>query len=275
MDNLLWQSPSEPDSFSDPELDSSFHGTVSVIPAYLDDSGALVELDWEEANDGVFPFGALWVAAFGIDPSTGARLDGDEVAILEPEIGSNTWTLDFSDLGTGPFHVEAVLDELDDGIIGIAEPSALWHQLLTVSGGQVLDPEGAAVDGIGIYITVPWDAPDEGGDATDTPGDGVPSAAEIAEALAEALENATEALGNNENEPDSFVTLTGDAAIDAVSAGDCATMLFSENGYGPYYWTYFSALGLEPGNRAWSVEVLADDGRMQLSGACDCGAEVT
>lgn len=67
------------------------------------------------------------------------------------------------------------------------------------------------------------------------------------------------------------ILLSGDATVDATVGPDCAVMLFSANGYGPYFVGYFPAPDVGR-DIPWTLQALANQGEMHLSGACDANA---
>lgn len=120
----------------------SLTGSVTVLPVAFGPGGAVTELAWDQVGGGEFPFGGLWISAFTVDPVTEQPNYLDQIAILDPSIAANPFELSFS--ADGPVYVQVVLDEAGDGVIGVAEPSALL----------ALTEDQTTAD---LFVNVPWD----------------------------------------------------------------------------------------------------------------------
>jgi hypothetical protein len=221
--------PNDDDHYKPLTLDhgATLRGTVTVLPMVTDTMGNQVEGDWAPLTGGVYPFGAIWVDTFvDVDGEPDFR---SQTALLTPSTGPNPFELHVSD---GPLYVQAMVDKDADGIIGVAEPSALWHDRLEVRGGQVVDSNGEVVEEVNLYVSASWavSTDDGGGDRKPRPGP---------------------------------VTVSGTSRVERSAGSDCGAMLFSANWYGPYYWTFF-----HPGT-PWSMQVLPDQGEMHLAASCD------
>jgi hypothetical protein len=228
-------------------------GTVTVLPTAKDGTGAVVELDWADVGD--YPYGGIWVDAFTVGRGGKPRYVA-QTALLDPTTGANPWSLDLPD---GTVYLQAVLDEANDRIIGIAEPSTLWHERLEVRDGVVYGADGDPVEDLDLYVSVPTSLDDHAGAGGDDGGDGGGGGG--------GRPGGGEDGGEDADPGDVSVLIAGDATLGRAAGEDCAAMLFSANHYGPYYWSFYQ---LEDAAKpTWSMEVLANSGPMPLSTVCD------
>lgn len=124
----------------------ALNGSVRV-QLYEEGEAGLREIPWEGYTDG-FPFGAIYVAAYTVDPLTGASVHHDEFVVSAPTTAGDDYTLTVDLDDAEAVYVYAALDWWPDGVIGTGEPIGLH-------GDPVFVLEGGAVDGVDIVINAP------------------------------------------------------------------------------------------------------------------------
>jgi hypothetical protein len=274
-------------------------GDVTVVATSTDAAGAVVEVPWDIASGGVYPYGAIFVASF---LSGGDAMPSYVAAatILHPDLGPVPFSLVFPAPEGGPVYVQAIVDRDGDDILQVAEPSALL---------QIPDPDGEPLDDVHLYVSVPWEPepsggrdddgdqipnsldPDVDGDGTpneddrDVDDDGTPNGQDLdidgdevpnvddSDMDGDGVPNAQDADRDGDGEPNGTdqepegaqpppaVILSGDAQ--AAAWLDCTAMAFSVNGYGPYNVARFPAV------QDWTLYAAPNQGDVLLAGSCD------
>lgn len=123
------------------------NGTVSVQLTTTNEAGDVVPLSWEEYG-GAFPFGAIYVAAYTRDETTGETTYHAEQVIAAPNTAGDPYSLAVDLDDAEEVYVYAALDWWPDGVIGTAEPIGTYRDPIAVV-------EGSAVDGVDIVISSP------------------------------------------------------------------------------------------------------------------------
>jgi hypothetical protein len=122
-------------------------GTVSVQLYTQDEDGENVDLSWEDYG-GDFPFGAIYVAAYTVDDTTGEYTYYDESVISAPSTEGDPYTLSVDVDDAEEVRVYAALDWWADGVIGTTEPVGIYAGLVPIE-------EGGTTEGVDIVINAP------------------------------------------------------------------------------------------------------------------------
>ena len=207
------------------------NGTVRVQLYSEDAEGEVIEVSWEEFG-AAYPFGAIFVAAYTQDETTGESTYHAEQVIGAPNTAGDAYSLAVDLDDAASVQVYAVLDWRADGVIGTAEPIGIYVDAVPVV-------EGSAVDGVDIVINAPL-LPGGGGDGG---GDGGGAS----------------------------VTISGDLAItEAYEGGSAKVMLYDSAGQGPSYVTSVTPTATDDGAEgSYSLGVGADYGAGRLIAAWD------
>lgn len=171
-------------------------GDVEVELYTYDEAGELVWTDWAERYGDVFPFGAIYVAAYALDEDTLTMNYLDEVVLHDPLVGPNPYELEVAGKDVGTVRVYAQLDYWADGILGTYEPMGVWPDVLELEPGETIGD-------VDIDIPVSWyDFSQPGG------------------------------VWN----PDDYVLLTGEGLVtDPYAGGSCTALWYHSDGSGPWY----------------------------------------
>ena len=125
--------------FSPEEVQGTITGTVDIQLFTEEEEGERETVSWEEAYEGVYPFGKIFVAAYYEDPSTGGfRYVGSDV-IENPQPTGNAYSIDVSIFQPKDVRVYGILDYYVDDITGTDEPMGGYNRLIPFDGGDVTD----------------------------------------------------------------------------------------------------------------------------------------
>ena len=216
-------------------------GTVRVELFYLDSDGGRVSIDFDEAWDGIFPYGSIFIGAYTSmdDDGTASDWHGDQ-KIASPTIGGDPFEVDVSLMESGEVYMYAQLDQWGDGILGSSDPYGVNSDPITIVDGE-------SVDDVEIVILVEVEDPaNEGG------GDGGGSGGSTCSTIDGTL---TVASGWD----------SGEAVV---------AMLYDSNGYGPYEAVASSDMAAsgDEATGTWAMSICSDYGSVKLLGAHDSNA---
>lgn len=139
---------------------ATLRGRVTVALYQTGEDGEIEEVSWADATGGVWPFGALFVAAYVEDEETGEQTWLASQTFSQPSVDGEDFELvveDVQDL-EAPVALYAAVDYWGDRILGSGEPSA-------VRTGIALEPHDE-VEGLDLAITSPYAFGSGGGVAT-------------------------------------------------------------------------------------------------------------
>ncbi len=226
---------------TEPTITATLSGTVSVELFCSDGAGGRSAVTFDDAFDGAFPFGAIWVAA--TDDSTGATRYFGSDTVSTPTITGDTWTMTVEMPAEGDLRLYATLDRDANRVLASTEPVGVHPDVIRVTDGSThTDLPIVIVTGAGQRCA----GGDDGGSGSDG-GSGT---------------------GGGTG---STLTISGPVTLDSTYAsGDGAAMLLDESGNGPEHSGIFTP---SDASGAWaadySFEAAVDLGQQQLVGVID------
>ena len=186
-------------------ITATVSGTVQVELYCTDDEGVREAVTFGDAYGGVFPFGAVWVAAFNED--TGAITYFGSDTISAPSTTGDAYSIDVEMPAEGNVRIFATLDRWDNRILASDDPTGInSDEIAIVDGGS---------NG-GVDVSIVTDAGDycSGGGGDD---------------------------GGSDGGSGSTVNISGPATIGSFYvSGEGAAMLLDSNGNGPQYYGFFT-----------------------------------
>ncbi|MCP4809199.1 MAG: hypothetical protein GY913_12710 [Proteobacteria bacterium] len=218
-------------------------GDVSVSLWIAGDDGERESTTFDDAYEGNFPFGGIWVTAYT------EGLDGEveylaEEVIRYPTTDGNPYSFEISASECMEVHVQAVLDRDADRVLDIGEPSGEHPSAIQIEPGG--DKSDADVDILTQGI-VPSDGDGEGGDGWGWGSGGGGGTVE-------------------------WIEVSGDILVTtSYSGGEVAALAYTTSGYGPLGGDY-AGLPTSNGSGAqidYSFSAPADYGDIMLMGAWD------
>jgi hypothetical protein len=130
-------SDSDGEGFSPEEVTGTITGTVDIQLFTEGEDGERETISWEDAYEGVYPFGKIFVAAYYEDANTGAsRYVGSDV-IENPQPTGNQYSIDVSIFQPKDVRVYGILDYYIDDITGTDEPMGGYNRVIPFEGGDI------------------------------------------------------------------------------------------------------------------------------------------
>ncbi len=247
-EEALEQVPVGEDTDAPAGTDGIISGTVKVELYTTDTDGEMVWAEWEEVYpDGDFPFGAIFVAAYSLDEEAFSMNFLDQYVIRSPDATGNDYELQVDPEVAANVRVYAILDYWGDGILSSTEPVGIWPDTIPVlAGAEVTDVD---IDIPAAYYDFGTGSGGGGG------GNGVGGGGG----------------GGSTWNVDDYVYISGDGLItESYAGGSCISLLYMEDGTGPYYADAFTPVMTEGGAEGeYGMYVPKNWGTGNLLGAWD------
>lgn len=222
---------------------ATVRGRVSVQLYTEDDSGIRSAVSWDEATDGEYTLGSIFIASWSGEDASDIEYYGTDAVQYETVDVDNgneyEITVSIPDDADSEIYLYATVDQGRDGILATGEPVGVYPDPIAVVDGETYTDAD-------IVVMVPHGA----------------SSGTVNE------EGGTDWTGGEDCDA---VTLSGDlTTTDSYTSGDGVAMLLDQAGNGPYYYDWVSLAGDSDGASGGYAMVFCPNlGSWSLRGAWD------